>query len=353
MNFSLKTSLLRQKLVPKMTSSKIAILDVGHGNCAVVIDRGGTSIIDAGLGGTLLDFLHENKVNQVEYVLISHADTDHIGGLIGLLAADDISVREVYLNPDPVRTSKIWEDLKSVLKEARSKRGTVVKNGLSTTIPGEMNTGDILIRVMAPAPELALSGIGGTLATGARVSAHTLNAVILVLYEGTGIALFPGDLDETGLDELRAEQRDMRAKVLVFPHHGGLPGKDPSAFARLLCELVKPETVVFSIGRGRHQTPRPEVVSAIRSASPGTHIACTQLSDRCAATLPTPIPSHLSSEVALGREKNQCCAGTLVIHPLPSRPTRVDHAAFITIAAPTAVCKEEVGDSSRGRSAKR
>ena len=336
-----------------MTSSKIAILDVGHGNCAVVIDRGATSIIDAGLGGTLLDFLHDNKVRRVEYVLISHADTDHIGGLIGLLAADDISVREVYLNPDPVRTSKIWEDLKSVLKEARTKRGTVVKNGLSTTIPGELNTGEILIRLIAPAPEFALSGIGGTLATGARVSAHTLNAVILVIYEGTGIALFPGDLDESGLEELRAERRDMRAKVLVFPHHGGLPGKDPSAFARLLCELVKPETVVFSIGRGRHQTPRPEVVSAIRSESPSTHIACTQLSDRCAATLPTSIPSHLSSEVALGRERNQCCAGTLVIHPVPFRPTQVDHAAFITIAAPTAVCKEAVGDSLRGRLPKR
>src|SRR5690242_18181534 len=119
MIFFLKASSPHQRLGPRMTSSKVAILDVGHGNCAVVIDREKTTVVDTGLGGTLLDFLNENGISSIDYVLISHADTDHIGGLIGLLASEDVIVREVYLNPDPTRTTKIWGDLKSVLKEAR------------------------------------------------------------------------------------------------------------------------------------------------------------------------------------------------------------------------------------------
>ena len=228
----------------------------------------------------------------------------------------------------------------------QNQKGTTVKNGLSTSIPGELKTGDITLRIVAPSPELAIAGVGGKLQTS-RVSAHTLNAVILVSFQGAGLALFPGDLDQTGLDHLRAEPLNVSAKVLVFPHHGGIPGKDAVGFAKLLCSLVQPEIVVFSIGRGRHHTPRLEIVDAVLSDLSSIHVACTQLSERCAATLPSAPPPHLTSEVALGREKNQCCAGTLVIHPSPPQPALSDHSGFISVAAPTAVCRQAVGETTK------
>jgi beta-lactamase superfamily II metal-dependent hydrolase len=313
---------------------------VGHGNCTVVIDHKAITVIDAALGGILLDFLRDHQISHVHSVLISHADADHIAGLIALLSSEDIIVQNVYLNPDPQRTSKLWEDLKSVMKEARVKKKTAIRNALSTTVPGQLRTGDVVVQVVAPTPEFALTGVGGKSAIGTKVSAHGLNAVIRLLYRNKPLALLPGDLDELGLSNIQGEKTEIKAKVLVFPHHGGLPGKDPAAFTDALCKLVSPELIVFSIGRGKHGTPRPEVVAAVRLASPKAHVACTQLSERCAAKPPEFTASHLSRNVASGYEKNHCCAGTLVIAPLPVQPILRKHSDFIEIAAPTALCRK-------------
>jgi beta-lactamase superfamily II metal-dependent hydrolase len=336
---SSKSSNPRLPSVQKTTFSKVAILDVGHGNCTVVIDHDATTVIDAALGGILIDFLRDHKITRVESVLISHADNDHIAGLVALLSSEDLTVRNIYLNPDAQRTSKIWEDLKSVMKEARVKKKTTIKNALSTTVPGRLRTGDVLVQVVAPTPDFALTGVGGRSVDGAKVSAHGLNAVIRLLYLNKPLALLPGDLDELGLSNIENEKIEIKAEVLVFPHHGGLSGRNPAAFAQALCRMVRPKVIVFSIGRGKHGTPRPEVMSAVRLASPDAHVACTQLSERCAAKPPEFTPSHLSRNVALGQERNHCCAGTLVIAPSPVQPILKKHTEFIKIAAPTALCR--------------
>src|SRR5687768_11406880 len=91
--------------------SELAILDVGHGNAAVVFGTDGTVVIDAGLGATLADFLEQRTVRELTAVLISHADQDHIGGLIGLLSTGLVQVGRVRLNSDALKGSKIWDDL--------------------------------------------------------------------------------------------------------------------------------------------------------------------------------------------------------------------------------------------------
>jgi beta-lactamase superfamily II metal-dependent hydrolase len=322
-----------------MTSSKLVILDVGHGNCAVLVDQRGVTVVDTGLGGTLIDFLQHNKIETISHVLISHADSDHIAGLVGLLSVKEIVVQRIYLNPDSQRTSKLWEDLKSVLKEARL-RGVRVFNGLSTSIPGEFTTGQATVRVLAPTPELALAGVGGISAHGKPISAHTLSTVICIVLDKRLLALLPGDLDANGLEEISQSKTALEAEILVFPHHGGLPGHNASDFAAILCKIVKPKVVVFSIGRGKHQTPRPEVVAAILKTNPKIHIACTQLSNWCAAKLPSALPAHLASEMAAGLEKNQCCVGSLVVTSSTMHPILEEHASFIDATAPTALCRK-------------
>jgi beta-lactamase superfamily II metal-dependent hydrolase len=331
----------RQRSMKQMTSSKLVILDVGHGNCAVLIDQKGIAVVDTGSGGTLIDFLQEHEIRVVDYVLVSHADSDHIAGLIGLLSINEIIVHRIYLNPDPQRTSQLWADLKSVMKEARS-RGTRIENALSTSIPGELALGDATVRILAPSPELALSGVGGKSLEGKRVSAHTLSAVISIVMKGRPLALLPGDLDKHGMDELKGNNTALNAEILVFPHHGGLPGYDPAEFATQLCAAVRPQMVVFSIGRGKHQTPRPEVIAGILKVTPRPHIACTQLSSWCAAKLPLTSPTHLAPEIASGRERNHCCAGSLVITSEQLHPRLEDHASFVNAAAPTALCRNKL-----------
>jgi competence protein ComEC len=140
--------------------------------------------------------------------------------------------------------------------------------------------------------------------------------------------------------------RDLRTPILVFPHHGGnvrsnASVEDNAAFTRRLCEAVQPGTVMFSLGRGRHQTPRPEIIRAVRDSGAGVRIACTQLSEACAEERPPADAfGHLAPLAARGHDYNQCCAGTLRI-PLHGgiEPDADAHEAFKAEYAPTALCR--------------
>src|SRR5882724_1692654 len=102
----------------------LTILDVGHGNCAVIIDPDGTAIIDAGPGTALLEYLRERGVTNIHAILLSHTDADHIKGLIGLLASTDFKIHRIRVNSDALKTSVLWDDLLYEL-DKQQRRGTI------------------------------------------------------------------------------------------------------------------------------------------------------------------------------------------------------------------------------------
>jgi competence protein ComEC len=58
----------------------LTILDVGHGNCAVLEDGQRTVVFDCGPKTGLLEYLTSRTITVLDLVLISHADEDHIAG---------------------------------------------------------------------------------------------------------------------------------------------------------------------------------------------------------------------------------------------------------------------------------
>ena len=162
--------------------------------------------------------------------------------------------------------------------------------------------------------------------------------------------LLPGDLDEVGLDNLIESGVDAKASIAVFPHHGGTTGKgDMATFASRYCNAVEPENVIFSIGRGRYNTPRPEIVDILRRKLPKSRVLCTQLSEHCAGKVPNEDPAHLTDKASRGRELRKCCAGTIVITLGKAAPTLFPildtHSEFIARAAPTALCMRPMQQS--------
>lgn len=331
-----------------MGSPKLHILDVGHGNCCVLEDLNGVVVFDAGPGGTLLSFLHENRITTIDEILVSHADSDHIYGLITVLLDSDTRVKRVRLNPDASKRTEAWQDLRIALAAARKRLGeeTEVVVQLTTNDSRKIIQGAVEIEIVAPKPELALGGAGSVDLKGRALSSNSVSAVVRLLLGGTPLVLLPGDLDTVGLDNLIDDHHAINSKTLLFPHHGGLSrSKDPVGFATQLCQLVLPDLVVFSIGRGKHATPNPLVVDAARRASNNVYIACTQLSERCADALPASKPNHLGGSAAKGRINNSCCAGTITIEFDKAGtiiPNLTDHRKFVQSNAPTPVCKRPV-----------
>lgn len=327
-----------------MVSPEIAILDVGHGASAALVDAEGVVVIDTAPGETLLEFLERRGITRIDAVLISHADEDHLGGVIQLLTDPDKHVGVVYLNPDPLRDTDIWHDFRVTIDSEPVKQRTRVCVGLTEATSELLRRQDVEIRVLAPSAANAAASVGGRDMRGRRQTANSLSAVVALGVGGPWEVLFAGDIDHAGLENLLAGGHPLQARILVFPHHGGrTAGGSMEAFARRLCEEVQPEVVVFTIGRGIHNTPRPEVVTAVKSAVPAAHIACTQLSLHCASSLPSEHPAHLTVEPARGKPSRRCCAGTIVIQlgqdSLACQPLLDEHLAFIATSAPTALCR--------------
>lgn len=300
----------------------------------------GTVVFDASPGSTLIEFLEDQKVEQVDFVIISHADQDHIGGLLLLLTSSDVGVRTVLLNHDTIKDTDTSEDVRFALEDA-SRRGEVeVITALNESTSIDL---DPLVRVEVLAPGIAMT-LGGRDKDGKVLTSNAMSAVVRLTTNDVGQVLLTGDLDSVGLENLLSSAPDVQSRVLVFPHHGGSPGSDSALdFAKSLCDAVNPDVVVFPIGRGRYGTPRPEIVDGVRASVGDAHIACTQLSENCATSLPDVEPGHLTPRPANGRLANSCCAGTLVFALDQTNhyfPLRDDHRAFIASAAPSAMCVE-------------
>jgi competence protein ComEC len=297
-------------------------------------------VVDAGAGGSgLLEFLSEQEIKRVHTVYISHADQDHIGGLVGLLAAGTVRIERVVLNADGTKETKLWADLVHELDDAGKREAIDLRVGL--TVGEVLTIGDVRVDVVSPSKALVLLGAGNK-TQGRRITSNSISAVLRLSKGKEAIAVLAADLDGAGLDDLIESGRPSTAPVLVFPHHGGGSGtKDMKSFVEKLFEVISPSLVVFSIGRDQYQTPRPELVRLIRQLYPKTRIVCTQLSTHCASAVPPAEAPHLAPYFARGRQKRACCGGTIVVDlakPLETRPSADVHTEFVAKNAASPLC---------------
>lgn len=320
----------------------LCFLDVGHGNSTVLIAGDAhVVIIDVGRQSALSEFLSEQQITHVNSIYLSHADADHIGALVGMLATHQISIDRVFLNSDGSKHTQVWDDLVYELNAAHQAGSLQFEVGLVSGMAEEL-PGGVCLDVLGPSRYLAAKGPGSPHRSAPKIRTNSISVVISIAVAGTRLALLPGDLDGVGLRDLMDNCEDLRAPILIYPHHGGLPGgMNPIEFANTLLTAVHPELVVFSIGRGHHATPNPDTVRVLRETLPNARIVCTQLSEHCSRRLPSQSPTHLSQSFALGRAGGACCGGTVVV-PLDDiaaiLPQPNLHAEFIHAQVATALC---------------
>lgn len=69
---------------PARGGLSVDMLDVGNADAILLQNEGKTLLIDAGENGDgdrILAFLQENGIERLDYVIATHADSDHIGGM--------------------------------------------------------------------------------------------------------------------------------------------------------------------------------------------------------------------------------------------------------------------------------
>lgn len=321
-------------------AARVAVLDVGHGNSAVLHVAGQVVVVDAGPGSSLLEYLRELSIVEVDQILVSHADKDHIEGILALLG-EKITIKHVRLNTDSLKGSELWDDLLFALEDRRLAGELDFKVGLTSGDP-PIAVGSVVMSILSPSPYLASKGPGSTDDKGRQITSNSISAVLRIAHGSERGLLLTGDLDAVGLADIERCGTSLDAAVLIYPHHGGRSSGNDRAFAKKLAAFVNAKDVIFSIERaGRYAgNPRPEIVAAVRESLPSARIACTQLSTHCSSAAPADAPTHLLPIYARGRATKACCAGSIVMQlPLGGMaPARASHLAFIRAHAQTALC---------------
>jgi competence protein ComEC len=323
-----------------MNNPSITIVDVGHGNCSVLREENHVAIIDCARRNFLLEYLEQENISEISTIIISHADEDHLSGLLSVLGIEKYRVGRILINPDAVKATRIWEDVKYALNTAFNAGNIDVETGIKagpvTTWEGEKTR----LEIVSPSLSLHLTGSGGKI-RNRRVTTNTMSIVVRVLYGDVPVVMLAGDMDQLTLADIEENNRNMTAKFLVYPHHGGNAGNtDLAAFTTAILTAVSPEAVLFSNGRGKFDNPQPIIVDAVKAFGTKT-IACTQLSVKCSSNTPENGHKNQSKIFSAGGRLGMCCAGSMEIDLAAGAiltPTKTQHLEYVRNLA-TPICQ--------------
>ncbi|MGP4004019.1 ComEC/Rec2 family competence protein [Streptomyces sp. 8N706] len=345
------TSIQQDLQLPPLASEDVEalILDVGHGNSAILREGDRCVVVDAKTDKMLYQALVDSGVRRIEHLVLSHADTDHIAGALRILPNREFEVGTVWANADSTKDSRKWSELLALLTHLSDSGVCRVRIGISSADRDDLSLERVGIQVLHPTLRDIGHGPGAAGKARPEITTNGMSVVLQVNLDGSPALFLPGDVDAAGFRQIVARAELRSAPVLVYPHHGGHSGSPlESEFADELCATLKPEVVVFSMGRGNYENPLREVVEQIRDSFPSIRLACTQLSRQCHPSVPAQTDRvHLTMHPASGRASGTCCAGSVRVRAVDGEitvdPEAEAHRDWIAqLNAPMCIKKRDV-----------
>ena len=229
---------------------EVTYLDVNQGSAALVRFGDGRSLLidggpinpkwDAG-ERVIVPCLETYGIDTLDAIIVTHDDSDHIGGLISVVG--NIPIRNIYWTGSSAG-SETFLRFQKILDDRHIEPTSLHAGQL---IPGFE---DLPIYVLHPDK--------ATIAD--PVNANDASLVIQIRLDQVGF-LFPGDIQSHAEIELLRYGGWLQSDVLLIPHHGS----STSSSAAFL-NAVDPQIAVISVGRGNpHGHPTPEVLHRLDS----------------------------------------------------------------------------------------
>ena len=226
----------------------VTCLDVGQGDCAVVVTKQQTChLIDGGSSNVsevgryrILPYLKSQGISTVDYAWVSHTDSDHISGILEILqlqAEHRSSVRiQNLMLPDWAYYPENYEELQKAAQKADVKVHTMGKGD-------SLREGEVTWSVLQPD-------------TGQGEDVNE-DSQVLLLEAGTFQALFTGDIGTKAEERMAEMLKDI--DFLKVAHHGSRYSTG-EAFLR----KTKPEIAVISCSStNRYGHPSSETIERL------------------------------------------------------------------------------------------
>jgi len=217
----------------------LTCLDVGHGQ-AILVQLPGTAniLFDAGslygndIGTRIVSpYLDYIGIRRIDALIISHNDIDHINGIPEV--AENCKVRGIYANNAFFDRKDTWGTA-DFLSDYFSKKGVKIKR-----IEKNLNFGGSMkIEVLWPDEQIDYDE---------DLSDNNRSLVTLVEFAGIRMLLC-SDIEEFAQRELLRIHPDLKADVIVVPHHGSAATLDLEFLKHLDGDVL-----ISSCGRKRYK----------------------------------------------------------------------------------------------------
>lgn len=219
---------------------EVHYMDVGQGDSTLIISDGHAMLIDAGnnnKGTTVQNYLQKQGVKKLDYVIGTHPDADHIGGLDVIIYKFDCGK---ILLPDYSKDTKTYEEVVDTLKAKNYK-------AIHPKVGGSYALGDATFTVIAPGNR--------------KFDSANDYSIAIRLEHGNNHFLFVGDAEADSELEMLKSKQDLASNVYKVSHHGS-----KTATSEEFLKAVNPEYAVISCGEDNsYGHPHAEVMNLLRS----------------------------------------------------------------------------------------
>jgi len=203
-------------------SSQAVLLETPLGK-RVLVDAGGSFSSEYDVGRlVVVPALTVQRPPVLWGALVSHADTDHLGGMPAVLSLMRVGL---WGEAGPLGDGAAGRRLRFALDGWGGPRHRLAAGQRLEVEPG------VVLEVLHPP--------GSTF--GPWDNAQSV--VLRVTWAGQGLAILPGDIPATAWEQLAEQEKSLAAQVLVLPHHGSRDALNPDVWAQ-----VRPMHAVAACG---------------------------------------------------------------------------------------------------------
>ncbi|MDE6220145.1 MAG: MBL fold metallo-hydrolase [Lachnospiraceae bacterium] len=217
---------------------EVHFIDVGQGDCTLITCDGHSMLIDAGdysKGTAIQNYLQKQNVKKLDYLILTHPDSDHIGGAPVIITKFEID--KVFVS-NFEKDNKTYQKLIQALDNKRLKYTT-------PNVGAQYSLGTANITILAP---------------NGKYGNPNDASIALMIQNGENKFLFTGDAGEDAEQDILDNGIELSADVYKAGHHGSRTSTSQKFF-----EAVNPSYAVISCGEDNsYGHPHAETLNTFR-----------------------------------------------------------------------------------------
>jgi competence protein ComEC len=228
----------------------LSCIDVGHGqaivaqlpgNANLLFDAGSLYKSDVGRR-VIIPFMRTEAITKLDAIIISHNDIDHINAIPEIV--NDEKTKSIFANDDFL-IDRENSGAPKFLNDYLNKSGFNIQNLDKLQIKSPAG-----IKIIWPSKDAISNN---------QLSDNDRSAVIMLEYAGVKILLC-SDIEKLSQQKILETYPDLKADVVIAPHHGSVSTADPN-----FIEKLKPQILIYSSGPTQYENQK-------ESQQTGTHL---------------------------------------------------------------------------------